>query len=137
MFKHKEGLWAAAQDHLCFISCTSPKEKQILTLPNFPNPCKLNVSNQHLLTSLSSSQYYEVLISFFLPNISHSTQIKTTNRRLRPKSLPLLLPTFSNQQLSEYCETQSTAMYYTLISAKPPCTSDNFQAGGRGSCAAL
>lgn len=104
-------------------------------LPNFPNTCKLSASNQHLLTSLSSSQYYEALISFFLPNVSHSTWIKTTNRK--PKSLPLLLPTFSNQQLSEYCETQSTAVYYTLISAKPPCTSDNFQAGGRGSCAAL
>lgn len=93
-------------------------------LPNLPNTCKLNASKQHLLTSLSSSQYYEVLISFFLSNVSHSMQIKTTNRRLRPKPLSLLLPTFSNQQLSEYCETQSTAMYYTLISAKPPCTSD-------------
>lgn len=67
-------------------------------LPNFPNTCKLNASNQHLLTSLSSSQYYEALISFFLPNVAHSTWIKTTNRK--PKSLPLLLPTFSNQQLS-------------------------------------
>lgn len=134
--KHNQGSWAAAQHHGCFISYAL-EEKQILVLPKSSNTCKLNASNQHLPTSSSSRLYYEVVISFVLPYVSHSTWIRTTNRRLRPKSLPLLLPTFSNQQLPEYCETQSAAVYYTLISAKPLCASDKFQAGGRGNCAAL